>query len=117
MFHAVREDASQLKHVYRQLSDYSHFASLAVWNAHSIDDERERTVSWTDAPRWRDDKHRQVACAQAYELAVAGLDVLDRLGELLIPDGSDPHGAHQAKTEGVGDLSWVIRAREDPCDF
>ncbi|WP_262852099.1 hypothetical protein [Mumia quercus] len=38
MFHAVREDAGQLELVYRQLSDYSHFGSLAVRNAHSIED-------------------------------------------------------------------------------
>lgn len=93
MFHAVREDASQLKLVYRELSDYSHFGSLGVWNAHSLDDEEEkkketkkgRIVSWTDSPRWRDNRHFQVACAQAYELAVGGLDALDRLGGLLIP--------------------------------
>lgn len=36
MFRAVREDASQLKLVYRELSDYTHFGNLAVWNAHSI---------------------------------------------------------------------------------
>ncbi|HEX3783684.1 MAG TPA: hypothetical protein VHX38_28810 [Pseudonocardiaceae bacterium] len=95
MFHAVREDASQLKLVYGELSDYSHFGSLAVWNAHSIDDEEQRTVSWTDTPRWRDEKHFQVACAWAHELSQAGLDALDRLGELLIPTApgtvSKPH--------------------------
>jgi hypothetical protein len=86
MFHAVREDAAQLKLVYAQLSDYSHFGSLAVWNAHSIEGEEERTISWTDAPRWRDETHFQAACAQAHELAVAGLDVLDRLGKMLVTD-------------------------------
>ncbi|MFU8841833.1 MAG: hypothetical protein ACNA8R_14115 [Nitriliruptoraceae bacterium] len=90
MFHAVREEASQLKLVYGQLSDYSHFASLAVWNAHSIDDEDEGTVSWTDAPRWRDERHFQIACAQAHELAVAGPHTLERLGDLLVSKGADP---------------------------
>lgn len=98
MFHAVRDDASQLKLVYRELSDYSHFGSLAVWNAHSIDDEEQRTVAWTDAPRWRDKKHFQMACAQAHELANTGLYVLDRLGELLIPDGPDADGSPQDHT-------------------
>lgn len=86
MFHAVRDDASQLKLVYRGLSDYSHFGSVAVWNTHSIEDEEQRTVSWTDAPRWRDEKHFQIACAQAHELAVAGLHTLNRLGKLLVSD-------------------------------
>lgn len=87
MFHAVREDASQLKLVYRQLSDYSHFASLAVWNAHSIDDAEQGMTSWTDVPRWRDERHFQIACAQAHELASASFETLDRLGTLLVSAG------------------------------
>ena len=35
------------------LSDYSHFASLAVWNVYSIEDEEQRLMSWSTAPRWR----------------------------------------------------------------
>jgi hypothetical protein len=86
MFSMVREDASQLKLVYRELWDYSHFGSRGVWSAHSVTDKAERLVSWTDAPRWHSEKERQIACAQAHELAVLGLSVLDRLGDLLIPD-------------------------------
>lgn len=89
MFHAVKDEASQLKLVYGQLSDYSHFGSLAVWNAHSVEDETQGVVSWTDAPRWRDEKHFQIACAQAHELGIAGLHTLDRLGELLVSSRSD----------------------------
>lgn len=84
MFHAVRDDAGQLEPVYRQLSDYSHFGSLAVWNAHSPNDQDDEHVTWTDVPRWRDERHFQIACAQAAELAVAGLQTLDALGSLLI---------------------------------
>lgn len=98
MFHAVREDAGQLELVYRQLSDYSHFGSLAVWNAHSIEDEDERTVTWTDAPRWRDVQHFQIACGQAYELAVAGLETLDRLGVLLVPGSQGVRPTHMDET-------------------
>jgi hypothetical protein len=98
MFHAVREEASQLKLVYGELSDYAHFGSLAVWNAHSIDDKEQRTVLWTDAPRWRDERHFQVACAQAHELATAGLDALDRLGELLIPEVPNTDGVPRDRT-------------------
>lgn len=85
MFHAVKDDAEQLDHVYRQLSDYTHFGSLAVWNAYSIEHEDLRTVSWTDAPRLRDTRHFQIARVQVHELGVAGLETLDRLGALLIP--------------------------------
>ncbi|PPF44835.1 hypothetical protein C5B85_08825 [Pseudoclavibacter sp. AY1F1] len=96
MFHAVRDDAGQLEPVYRQLSEYSHFGPLAIWNAHSLDDQDERRVTWTDAPRWRDEQHFQIACAQAAELAAAGLRTLDALGPLLIapnaPGGNTGRG-------------------------
>lgn len=98
MFHAVREDAGQLELVYRQLSDYSHFGSLAVWNAHSIEDEDERTVTWTDAPRWRDVQHFQIACGQAHELAIAALETLDRLGTLLVSGSQDVRPTHLDET-------------------
>ena len=84
MFHAVREHASQLKFVYRELSDFSHFGPLGVWNAHTIEDEKQRIVTWTDAPRWKSDDHFRMACAQAHELALASLDLLDELGHLLV---------------------------------
>jgi len=98
MFHAVREDAAQLELIYRQLSDYSHFGSLAVWNAHSIEDEDERTVTWTDAPRWRDVQHFQIVCAQTHELAIAGLETLDRLAVLLVPGSQDARPNHPDET-------------------
>ncbi len=74
MFHALRDQFAGLEQVYRQLSEYSHFGPSAVWNAHSIDDEAQRTTVWSDAPRFRDDKHFMIACAQAEELAEATFD-------------------------------------------
>lgn len=96
MFHAVRDDAGQLELVYRQLSDYSHFGSLGVWNAHSLDDRDGQRVTWTDVPRWRDEQHFQIACAQTAELAEAGLRTLDDLGAMLIR----PPRRHQEKEPG-----------------
>ncbi len=84
MFHAVKDDVEQMKVVYADLSDYSHFGLLGVWNAWSILDEEERTVSWTDAPRWTSEDEFRIACAQANELAVAGLQALDQLGVALV---------------------------------
>ncbi len=85
MFHAVKDEAGQLRLVYGQLSDYSHFGPLGVWNSHSIEDDRTGAVPWTDVPHWRDERHFQIACAQAHELAVASLHYLDLLGDLLLP--------------------------------
>lgn len=84
IFDAIKDEAGNMKAVYRQLSDYSHFGSLGVWNAHSIDSDEDRTISWTDVPRWRDDSHFKVACAQARELALAGQHYLDQLGQVLV---------------------------------
>jgi hypothetical protein len=84
MFYAVRDDAPQLKLVYRELSDFSHFGTLGVWNAHAIEDEEQRIVTWTDVPRWKNEDDFRAACARAHELAVAGLQYLDDLGHLLI---------------------------------
>lgn len=90
MFHALTEEAAQLRLVYRQLSEYSHFGPLAVWNAYSVEDGESRAVSWTDVPRWRDERHFQIACAQAHELAIASLDYLNILGDVLIEEMPQP---------------------------
>jgi len=67
----LQDEASGLKRVYAELSEYSHFGPLAVFNVHRITDEVERTVAWSDAPHWRDEQHLKIACAQTRELAVA----------------------------------------------
>ncbi len=87
IFHAIKDDFGGMRDVYRELSAYTHFGPRGVWGSLSIESEEEGAVSWTDAPRWRDERHFQVACAQAHELAVAGLETLDRLGPVLVPSG------------------------------
>lgn len=84
IFHKVKEDAAHLKPVYRELSDYSHFGPNGIWNAHSIENDEQRTVSWTDAPRWKSERDFQVACARAHELGQASFEALDGLGYVLI---------------------------------
>lgn len=89
MFHAVREDAEQLRLVYGELSEYSHFGLLAIYNVHSIGDEGNGTVEWTDVPRWRDEIHFKVACAQTAELAEACHYALRGMGELVRPTSDE----------------------------
>lgn len=84
IFAGIKDEAPNMKAVYQELSDYSHFGSLGVWNAHRLIDDEGRT-DWTDAPRWRDEHHFKTACAQAHEIAVAGQHYLDRLGSVLMP--------------------------------
>lgn len=85
IFDAIKDEAGNMKAVYAQLSDYSHFGSLGVWNAHSIDPEDDRIVRWTDAPQWRNDNHLKVACGLTRELAIAGQHYLNQLGTVLVP--------------------------------
>lgn len=95
MFHAVRDDAEQLKLVYKELSDYSHFGQLGVWGAHSIEDPDARSFVVTDVPRWRSEEHFQIACAQAHELAHIGQDALLQVGALLFVR-TDDNGQSEA---------------------
>lgn len=85
IFHAVREDAEQMRLVYGELSEYSHFGLLAIYNVHSIAVEDDRTTVWTDVPRWRDERHFKAACAQAAELAEACEHALRSMGDLVRP--------------------------------
>jgi len=81
IFAAIQPEVGNMKAVYEQLSEYSHFSSVGVWNAHTLREGGE--VHWTDVPHWRDEAHFKIACAQARELAQAGQEYLDRLGEVL----------------------------------
>lgn len=108
MFNAVREDASGLKNIYGELSEYTHFGPLAIYNVHRVGSEVDRTITWTDAPHWRNDTHFKVACAQAAELAEVALVVLPRLAALVRseePIGTfDPPprpGLEQVQDEGA----------------
>jgi hypothetical protein len=83
IFAAIKDEAANMKAVYGQLSDYSHFGSTGVWNAHRLGEQGE--VSWTDTPRWRDETEFRAACARAHEIAVAGQYYLDQLGLMLSP--------------------------------
>lgn len=85
IFDAIRDEAGNMKAVYAQLSDYSHFGSLGVWNAHSIDPDDDRIVHWTDVPQWRNEDHFKTACGLTRELAIAGQHYLNDLGTVLIP--------------------------------
>lgn len=85
IFAAIRDEAGNMKAVYAQLSDYSHFGSLGVWNAHSIDPDDDRIVRWSDVPQWRNEDHFKTACGLTRELAIAGQHYLNELGTVLIP--------------------------------
>ena len=68
-----------MKAVYAQLSDYSHFGSLGVWNVHSIDPDDDRVIRWSDVPQWRNEDHFKTACGLSRELAIVPYRVQWRL--------------------------------------
>jgi hypothetical protein len=67
----AQSHAPGMKRVYAELSEITHFGSIALWSAHSLDPTRERGISWSSAPRWHDEHMALVACAQVIELAGA----------------------------------------------
>ena len=86
IFHAVRSDAAGLQRVYRELSEYSHFRGLAIFNAQSSASEHDHMTVWTDRPHWRDEDHFRSACALTEELAAISLRALEAFGQrYLVP--------------------------------
>jgi len=68
-------------------SDYTHFGSIGIFNAHTIgfgDRPEDPEIRWTDAPHWRDDKHSKIACAQVEQLATASRHYLAAVGRALL---------------------------------
>ena len=70
--------ASGLKDVYADLSEATHFGSLAMWTSMTVDDEDPpegsiATFSWSSRPQWKSDKQGLIACAMTLELA-EGMD-------------------------------------------
>lgn len=83
MFAAIRDDAAGLADIYQQLSEYTHFGPLAIYNVHTV--TGKNSVTWQDAPHWRNDSHFRVACAQTRELAEVSRDQLPLLAALVQP--------------------------------
>ena len=71
IFDAIKDEAPGMKDAYKELSDYSHFGALAVYNVHVPEGEEIlRRTSWTDAPRWSSEDDFRIACSQLSELHV-----------------------------------------------
>ena len=71
LFEAVSDVLPGMKSVYSELSAYTHFEQLAVYNVHTIEDISDRSISWTDVPRWKSEDEFRIACAQLSELSEA----------------------------------------------
>lgn len=82
------------KHVYRELSEYTHMGLGSIANAMTPVDDESHYAEWTDRPCWRSANDYRVACAQTQELAETLLESLRGYAGLHLagPD-SEPIGA------------------------
>ena len=85
MFEEISDEAPGMASVYHQLSEYSHFRELAIYNVHKTDETNPFKFSWTDTPNWKSEKEFYIACAQLRELSIAGRTYLRRFNTELIP--------------------------------
>jgi hypothetical protein len=86
-----RVHAEQFGLVYDELSEVTHFGSLALWIAHRA--HGDRRVSWTSVPSWKAESQLYVACAQLLELREAMVAAIEALGEALVTDTLPDFGA------------------------
>jgi hypothetical protein len=70
-----------MTHFYRELSEGTHFGSVAMWAPLSLEDKDTRRFSYSSGPRWKDEQQALVACAQTLEMAAAMEFALRRFAE------------------------------------
>jgi hypothetical protein len=77
--HAFKR-APGLKHVYAELSEITHFGSVAMWTPHRVTNAETHEIAWSNHPCWRDEEQALIACAQTIEISEA---INFRLSEFL----------------------------------
>jgi hypothetical protein len=85
-----RNHAEQFGLVDDELSDVTHFGSLALWIAHRVDGDHH--TSWSSAPDWKEQKQLYIACVQLLELREAMAQAIGGLGQALRNDPYPPIG-------------------------
>jgi hypothetical protein len=70
--------ATGMKTVYADLSEATHFGSIAMWASHTpTEKDGVLTVSWTSYPRFRDERQQLIACGQVLELSDVSVTLLE----------------------------------------
>jgi len=99
--------ASGLKNVYAELSEATHFGSLAMWasmRVENTDNPPEGTIgtfSWSSGPRWKSDEQGLIASAMTLELAEASDFYLRRFAVRHLGVGPDDAADHQPDTDAA----------------
>jgi hypothetical protein len=69
------KQVSGMKDVYADLSEATHFGSIAMWASYAVaragEEGAPTSWSWSSAPRWKNEESPLIACAQTIELADA----------------------------------------------
>lgn len=86
---ATRKEAPGMKYIYKNLSEYSHFREIAIYNVQTPRDEDSGRISWTDGPHWRSDHDFKVACSQVAELQEAFVLLLEDFGQQYLVNFSE----------------------------
>ncbi len=86
MFDDISNVLPGMKAVYSELSKFTHFEELAIYNVHTIEDETGRGIFWTDVPRWKSEDEFRIACAQLCELSEAVRYGLRRFAAEILPN-------------------------------
>jgi hypothetical protein len=85
LIHYMEEHrADQFGLIYDQLSEVTHFGSLALWIAHRTAGDWQ--TSWMSVPYWKEENELYIACAQLLELRGAMQTAILELREVLQND-------------------------------
>ena len=87
----------QFGRVYDELSEMTHFGAPAVWAAHQVVSNSERTTIWRSEPGWGDQRLLYLACAQLLEVGDEMEAALVALAEAVRAEGPE-------RSQAVGKL-------------
>lgn len=70
--------------IYRQLSQVTHFDTIAWALPFDVAEDSERNLSWQSHPKWNSDRDALVACGWLIELAEASHSLLGEYADQLL---------------------------------
>jgi hypothetical protein len=97
MIAAVRRSAPGFQGVWDELSDMTHFGSLAIWHSWRLSDDPAKAghVSYTTYPQWKNATDPLLACGWLIELS----DALTKTLELMLEEWSPLASGNQMETQ------------------
>jgi len=98
LFEAAAKEMAGVRQVYATLSEMAHFGSTAMWIPFTIDDEEDRTLSFSTGPHWKKPDDARIALAMLQESDEAMVEVLRRyLAHHITPTVEQFHGRERIR--------------------